>query len=41
MATDVRLKEALPEITDAVVATYAECTRTTHLNDVRRQPTDP
>ena len=31
MATDVRLKEALPEITEAIVATYAECTRTTHL----------
>lgn len=31
MATDIRLKEALPEITEAVVATYAECTRTAHL----------
>src|SRR4051812_47324717 len=31
MATDVRLKEALPEITEAIVATYAECARTTHL----------
>ena len=31
MATDIRLKEALPEITEAVVATYAECSRTTHL----------
>jgi serine O-acetyltransferase len=31
MATDVRLKEALPEITDAVVATYTECSRTSHL----------
>jgi serine O-acetyltransferase len=31
MATDVRLKEALPEITDALLATYAECGRTTHL----------
>src|SRR5262245_23609480 len=31
MATDVRLKEALPEITEAVVATYAECSRTSHL----------
>src|SRR6476646_4735858 len=31
MATDIRLKEALPEITEAVVATYAECSRTSHL----------
>jgi serine O-acetyltransferase len=31
MATDVRLKEALPEITEAIVATYTECNRTTHL----------
>jgi serine O-acetyltransferase len=31
MATDIRLKEALPEITEAVVASYAECGRTTHL----------
>jgi serine O-acetyltransferase len=31
MATDVRLKEALPEITEAVVATYTECSRTSHL----------
>jgi serine O-acetyltransferase len=31
MATDIRLKEALPEITDAVVATYLECNRTSHL----------
>ena len=31
MATDIRLKEALPEITDAVVATYTECSRTSHL----------
>src|SRR5438874_12315426 len=31
MATDVRLKEALPEITDAIVATYTECSRTSHL----------
>src|ERR1700731_2944811 len=29
MATDIRLKEALPEITEAVVATYTECSRTT------------
>src|SRR5437763_671284 len=26
-----RLKEALPEITEAVVATYQECNRTSHL----------
>src|SRR5262245_33214080 len=31
MATDIRLKEALPEITEAVVATYQECNRTSHL----------
>src|SRR5262245_18363614 len=31
MATDIRLKEALPEITDAIVATYTECSRTSHL----------
>src|SRR5262245_8316937 len=31
MATDVRLKETLPEITEAVVATYTECGRTSHL----------
>ncbi len=31
MATDVRLKEALPEITEAVVGTYLECNRTSHL----------
>ncbi|MFO0926133.1 MAG: serine acetyltransferase [Gemmataceae bacterium] len=31
MATDFRLKEALPEITEAVVASYAECSRTSHL----------
>src|SRR5215470_89185 len=31
MATDIRLKEALPEITEAVVATYVECSRTSHL----------
>jgi serine O-acetyltransferase len=31
MATDVRLKEALPAITEAVVATYTECNRTSHL----------
>jgi serine O-acetyltransferase len=31
MATDVRLKETLPEITEAVVATYTECSRISHL----------
>jgi serine O-acetyltransferase len=31
MATDIRVKEALPEITDAIVATYAECGRSSHL----------
>ncbi len=31
MATDIRLKEALPEVTDAIVATYTECSRTSHL----------
>jgi serine O-acetyltransferase len=31
MATDIRLKEALPEITEAVVATYTECNRTSNL----------
>jgi serine O-acetyltransferase len=31
MATDIRLKEALPEITEALVATYTECSRTSHL----------
>jgi serine O-acetyltransferase len=31
MATDIRLKEALPEITEAVVATYTECNHTCHL----------
>jgi serine O-acetyltransferase len=31
MATDIRLKETLPEITEAVVATYVECNRTSHL----------
>ena len=33
MATDIRLKEALPEITEALVATYTECGRTSHLGD--------
>jgi serine O-acetyltransferase len=31
MATDIRLKEALPEITEALVATYTECRYTNHL----------
>ncbi len=31
MATDVRLKESLPEITEAVVETYTRCRRTNHL----------
>jgi len=31
MATDVRLKESLPEITESIVATYTECNRTSHL----------
>ncbi len=31
MATDFRLKETLPEITEAVVASYHEAPRTTHL----------
>lgn len=31
MATDFRLKEALPEITEAIVASCAECSRTSHL----------
>jgi serine O-acetyltransferase len=31
MATDIRLKEALPEITEALVATYLDCNRTSHL----------
>jgi serine O-acetyltransferase len=31
MATDIRLKETLPEITEAVVATYTECNRSSHL----------
>jgi serine O-acetyltransferase len=31
MATDIRLKEGLPEITDALVATYSECSRISHL----------
>jgi serine O-acetyltransferase len=31
MATDIRLKEALPEITEALVATYTECGRISHL----------
>lgn len=31
MATDLRLKETLPEITDAIVATYSECRHINHL----------
>jgi serine O-acetyltransferase len=31
MATDIRLKEGLPEITEALVGTYTECSRTSHL----------
>jgi serine O-acetyltransferase len=31
MATDIRLKEELPEITEALVATYTECSRLNHL----------
>jgi serine O-acetyltransferase len=31
MATDFRLKETLPEITEAIVASYHEAPRTTHL----------
>jgi serine O-acetyltransferase len=31
MATDVRLKETLPEITEAIVGTYTECSHINHL----------
>ena len=31
MATDIRLKEGLPEITDAIVSTYTECSHINHL----------
>jgi serine O-acetyltransferase len=31
MATDIRLKEDLPEITEAIVATYTECRHINHL----------
>jgi serine O-acetyltransferase len=31
MATDIRLKEALPELTEAIVETYTQCRRTNHL----------
>ena len=31
MATDIRLKESLPDITEALVATYTECSRINHL----------
>src|SRR5437667_4446265 len=40
MATDVRLKEALPEITDAIVATYTECSRTSSLGHKPLPSTD-
>jgi serine O-acetyltransferase len=31
MATDIRLKEGLPEITEAIVATYTDCRHINHL----------
>src|SRR5262245_35190459 len=31
MATDIHLKETLPEITEALVATYTECSKIHHL----------
>src|SRR5438270_3485927 len=31
MASDIRLKEALPELTDRIVETYEECGRIHHL----------
>ena len=31
MSTDIRLKETLPEITEAIVATYTECSHINHL----------
>jgi serine O-acetyltransferase len=31
MATDIRLKEALPDITESIVATYTECSHINHL----------
>ena len=31
MATDVRLKEGLPEITDSLVSTYLDCSKISHL----------
>ncbi len=31
MATDFRLKQILPEITESIVATYTECNKTSHL----------
>src|SRR5947209_7855399 len=31
MATDVRLKEQLPELTERILATYGECGRIHHL----------
>ncbi len=31
MATDIRLKETLPDIVENIVSTYTECSRTSHL----------
>src|SRR6266542_544585 len=31
MATDIRLKEGLPEITESLVSTYVECSKISHL----------
>ena len=31
MATDFRLKEILPQITEAIVATFTECNKSSHL----------
>ena len=31
MAADLRVKEGLPEITEALVASYTECSRINHL----------
>src|SRR5436190_3054217 len=31
MATDIRLKEGLPEVTEALVSTYTECSHINHL----------
>jgi len=38
MATDVSQKEALPSIVEEIVATYAECSRTTHLRSKPLRP---